>query len=147
MKRTAICPVCGKEFTAGRRTQLYCSSHCRRYAYRHRILPSPVQSGAETILRTFRCLQCGTIVRIIQKSDKRVKFCSPHCERLYWKHSKKKHVQAMSVSRTFRCRNCGKDVVVTEAKDRRMAFCSAECRVQWFSLHRKRKYSYIECES
>ena len=36
MNRLAKCPVCGKEFTADRSTQIYCSAACRRYAYRHR---------------------------------------------------------------------------------------------------------------
>ena len=137
MKRTAICPVSGKEFTANRRTQLYCSSHCRRYAYRHRDEISSESVGYVSALRTFCCLRCGTIVHVTQREDKRVKFCSPHCERLYWKHSKKQSVKSLVVPRTFPCRNCGRIVVVREAKDRRIAFCSAECRIQWNSLQRK----------
>ena len=70
------------------------------------------------------------------RADKRVKFCSPRCERLYWKHSENAACQA--VVRTFSCRQCGRTVTVTEAKDRRTAFCSADCRIQWFSAHRKR---------
>ena len=35
MKRQDICAACGREFTAGRVTQKYCSAYCRRYAHRH----------------------------------------------------------------------------------------------------------------
>ena len=87
-------------------------------------------------VRSFRCLRCGTLVSVTNRADKRVKFCSPRCERLYWKHSE--HAACQAVVRTFSCRQCGRTVTVTEAKDRRTAFCSADCRIQWFSAHRKR---------
>ncbi|WP_143747171.1 MULTISPECIES: hypothetical protein [Megasphaera] len=136
MKRQAICPVCGKEFTADRSTQRYCSDLCRRYAYRHRDEAPPAQRACGKTVRSFRCLRCGTLVSVTNRADKRVKFCSPRCERLYWKHSE--HAACQAVVRTFSCRQCGRTVTVTEAKDRRTAFCSADCRIQWFSAHRKR---------
>ena len=71
--------------------------------------------------------------------DKRIKFCSAHCERLYWKHSRSSHrIAPGAVQRTFTCRYCGTTVTVTKAKDKRTAFCSEACRMRWFSLHRKR---------
>ena len=136
MNRLAKCPVCGKDFTADRSTQTYCSAACRRYAYRHRDEAPPAQRACGKTVRSFRCLRCGTIVVVTSHADKRVKFCSPRCERLYWKHSENTACQA--VVRTFSCRQCGRTVTVTEAKDRRTAFCSADCRIQWFSAHRKR---------
>ncbi|HJE82140.1 MAG TPA: hypothetical protein K8V17_01715, partial [Megasphaera stantonii] len=87
------------------------------------------------VLRSFRCIRCGKWVVVTQGADKRRKFCSPHCERLYWKHSK--NVESQPVQHAFRCRNCGVLVEIRDAKDRRTAFCSADCRKQWFSLHRK----------
>lgn len=30
-----------------------------------------------------------TLVLITDEKDKRKKFCSPHCEKLYWKHPHK----------------------------------------------------------
>ncbi|HJE82523.1 MAG TPA: hypothetical protein K8V17_03710, partial [Megasphaera stantonii] len=88
------------------------------------------------VLRSFRCIRCGKWVVVTQGADKRRKFCSPHCERLYWKHSK--NVESQPVQHAFRCRNCGVLVEIRDAKDRRTAFCSADCRKQWFSLHRNR---------
>lgn len=134
MEREATCPVCGKVFTAHRVTEKYCSAVCRRYAYRHRDEAPPAQRKTGTMLRTFRCLRCGKVVVVAHGADKRRKFCSPHCERLYWKHSK--NVQSQAVQHTFYCRNCGILVTIRDAKDRRTAFCSADCRKQWFSLHR-----------
>ena len=146
MNRPAVCPVCGKKFTAIRMTQKYCSTACRLWAYRHRPVNYEVASVNGELLRTFRCLHCGKVVSVRSSADKRTKFCSPHCERLYWKHSKTKGVKAQSVSRTFRCRQCGKIVKVTEPKDKRMAFCSSECRERWAYENRirqtRKKYVY-----
>ena len=136
MNRLAKCPVCGKEFMADRSTQTYCSAACRRYAYRHRDEAPLSQRACGKTVRSFRCLRCGTLVFVRNRADKRVKFCSPRCERLYWKHSETTACQA--VPRTFQCKQCGRTVVVAEAKDRRTSFCSADCRIQWFSAHRKR---------
>ncbi|MDN0045409.1 hypothetical protein QVN49_00095 [Megasphaera hexanoica] len=136
MEREAVCPVCGKTFMADRSTQRYCSAACRRYAYRHRDEAPPSQRAGGKVLRSFRCIRCGKWVVVTQGADKRRKFCSPHCERLYWKHSK--NVESQPVQHAFRCRNCGVLVEIRDAKDRRTAFCSADCRKQWFSLHRNR---------
>ena len=136
MEREAVCPVCGKTFVADRSTQRYCSAACRRYAYRHRDEAPPSQRAVGKKLRSFRCIRCGKQVVVTQGADKRRKFCSPHCERLYWKHSK--NVESQPVQHSFCCRNCGVLVEIRDAKDRRTAFCSADCRKQWFSLHRNR---------
>lgn len=89
MKRQAVCAVCGQEFIADRVTQKYCSSYCRRYAHRHGANNHVRSSRKKEALRTFRCLKCGKLVRVTEPTDRRIKFCSAHCERLYWKHSKK----------------------------------------------------------
>ncbi|NJE33583.1 hypothetical protein E0L13_00880 [Megasphaera sp. SW808] len=138
MKRQLVCPACGREFTARRVTQKYCSTACRLWAYRHRPNIHASLPTKGKILRTFRCLRCGEVVSVRSAADKRTKFCSPHCERLYWKHSKTKGVKSQSVSRTFRCRQCGRLVKVTEPKDRRMAFCSNGCRERWVYENRSK---------
>ena len=135
MEREAICPVCGKTFTARRALQKYCSAFCRRYAYRHGCDMPPPRQAAGKRLRAFHCLRCGKLVVVTQQTDRRTKFCSTHCERLYWKHSQK--VKSQAVAHAFSCRQCGKLVAVTDAKDRRTAFCSAACRKEWFALYRK----------
>ena len=139
MKRKVVCPVCGKLFTAGRITQKYCSAACRRYAVRHGMIGHDAAGQHESIMRTFHCLRCGVLVTVKSPTDRRIKFCSAHCERLYWKHSKHSNrVKSVAVTRAFHCRQCGALVEVTDAADRRTAFCSAACRIRWTSLHRKR---------
>ena len=138
MKQQRICVVCGSPFTADRVTQKYCSSSCRRYAHRNGLNVHETAKSGNDIIRSFYCLKCGKLVVVAEQRDKRTKFCSAHCERLYWKHSKKtKQIHPGTVCRTFSCRQCGTVVVVTEAKDKRTSFCSEACRIRWFSQHRK----------
>lgn len=141
MKRQAVCAVCGQEFIADRVTQKYCSSYCRRYAHRHGANNHVRSSRKKEALRTFRCLKCGKLVRVTEPTDRRIKFCSAHCERLYWKHSKK--VSSVVIRRSFQCRNCGTFVEITEPKDKRTIFCSQACREKWFSLHRNKNTLHV----
>ncbi len=134
MKRQVVCLVCGSEFTADRVTQKYCSPACRRYAHRHGMNDHKHSSRKKEALRTFRCLKCRKKVRVTERGDRRTKFCSSHCERLYWKHSR--HVAPAVIRRSFTCRNCGRLVEVTEARDRRTVFCGTTCRIRWLSRFR-----------
>ena len=120
------CAVCGKEFTSTRITQRYCSYTCRRYANHHGINDNRVEGPlyAPTI-REFTCLQCGKRVRVTETRDCRTKFCSQHCEKLYWKHPEKKREKGI---RQFQCHACGKNVIVTDPLDRRRFYCSETCR-------------------
>lgn len=61
MEISKICPVCHQSFKAKRSTHIYCI-----------------------------CKKCKNKVTVINKIDRRTVFCSPHCERLYWKHKKNK---------------------------------------------------------
>ena len=84
------CAVCGKEFTPTRVTQRYCGYTCRRYANHHGINDNRVEGPLYApVIREFTCLRCGKHVRVTDGRDCRTKFCSQHCEKLYWKHSKK----------------------------------------------------------
>ncbi len=132
MKREIQCPVCGKSFTAERSTQRFCSRACQLLAYRHQQRKHKEYTGGK-IIRQFRCLECRAVIRVTSTDDKRTKFCSSHCERAYWKHSKENGVRSQAVLRTFRCRQCGSVVIVTEPKDRRLSFCCADCRIKWNS--------------
>ncbi len=50
--------------------------------------------GAEPV-RSFRCARCGTLVEVTDPSkDRRRRFCSPHCEKLYWKHKRRESAAA-----------------------------------------------------
>ena len=90
------CVICGKEFTPRRSIQKYCSAECRRYANRHGVNDIRAAAPATApVIREFRCLKCGTIVRVRDHSDGRMKFCSQHCEKLYWKHTEKYRVEEL----------------------------------------------------
>ena len=39
-------------------------------------------------LREFQCEQCGHLVRVMSKSDRRFRFCSASCEKTFWKRNK-----------------------------------------------------------
>ncbi len=133
------CAVCGKEFTPTRSTQRYCGYTCRRYANHHGINDNRVEGPLYApVIREFTCLRCGKHVRVTDGRDCRTKFCSQHCEKLYWKHSKK--VSSVVMHREFTCRECGKIVIVTTPEDRRRAFCCDDCRKRWFNKRRKVSY-------
>ncbi len=88
MKRHCVCAVCGRHFLAGRRSQRFCSEACRRLGYR-RGLTRHDDAGEGQAIRTFYCEHCGQLVRVTSLDDRRTKFCSVRCERLYWKHRRK----------------------------------------------------------
>ena len=108
-------------------------------ARREQSCPFVAEKGSPAYL--FRCLKCGKLVRVTEPTDRRIKFCSAHCERLYWKHSKK--VSSVVIRRAFQCRNCGTLVEITEPKDKRTTFCSQACREKWFSLHRNKNTLHV----
>lgn len=134
------CLACGKEFEPVRCTQKYCSAACRKYAYRHGIENETYRrtSGNGKVLREFTCLQCGKKVQIRDSRDRRMKFCSQHCERWYWKQNKK--AKSVPVERMFVCRQCGKVVTVRNSGDRRRIFCCAACCRQWFINHQRDRH-------
>ncbi len=124
-KEMAVCPVCGKKFQKRMSRQKYCSPSCGRYANKHDRTVHDEKPGA-AVIRSFHCRRCGELVEVTDPLDKRLKFCSQHCEKLFWKHPEK--VEAIPVERTFICKGCGKTVNVTSAFDRRHTFCSKKCQ-------------------
>ncbi len=122
------CPICGKQFQKKMSRQKYCSPACGRYANRHNKVTHSENPDAE-VIRTFTCRRCGDLVRVTDPMDKRLKFCSQYCEKLFWKHPEK--AEALVVERTFVCRGCGKTVKVTSAFDRRHIFCSKKCQQKY----------------
>ncbi len=124
----AMCPICGKQFQKKMIRQKYCSPACGRYANRHNKVTHTEMPNAE-VIRTFTCRRCGELVKVTDPLDKRLKFCSQHCEKLFWKHPEK--AEALVVERTFVCRGCGKTVKVTSAFDRRHTFCSKKCQQKY----------------
>ena len=95
-----ICPVCKYFFITKRNNQVYCSCYCRKkhhkqiYYSKNRIVENLSEvlndnSDVSHIIRQFKCKKCQELVIVSNKEDRRTVFCSPRCEKLYWKHSKK----------------------------------------------------------
>lgn len=79
-----ICPTCGKNFipAQGSQQRVYCSHTCWAMGYK--------SNGAyQRPTHRFNCAHCGKLVETYGV-DKRQKFCSPRCEKLYWKHPRAK---------------------------------------------------------
>lgn len=89
-----ICPVCHKTFETRSHYHIYCSVACRKQhhkaVYYDKDRPIPEPDLHKDVLRKFRCAKCKKLVVITTIKDRRRKFCSPHCEKLYWKHSRKR---------------------------------------------------------
>lgn len=94
MKREAVCPVCGKRFLADRYTQRYCSARCRKNAHHQETGEDRAGPPGGKIIRRFACAHCGKPVTVTDPNDKRSKFCSGRCERLYWKHRRTEKTDA-----------------------------------------------------
>ena len=90
MKREAVCPVCGRRFLADRYTQRYCSARCRKNAHHKETGEDRAGPPGGKVIRRFACAHCGKPVTVTDPNDKRSKFCSGRCERLYWKHPRKR---------------------------------------------------------
>lgn len=74
---TAICPVCGKEFTArveghAGRTKRYCSAACRRKHEKDR-----VKAAIKAAKAGRKCAWCG---KDISNRNASAKFCSRQCK-------------------------------------------------------------------
>lgn len=88
-----ICPVCGTTFETRGNYHIYCSAHCRKVhhkkVYYDKTRQQPTVEPGKRILRSFNCNKCHKLVLITSEKDRRTKFCSPRCEKLYWKHPRK----------------------------------------------------------
>lgn len=89
MERELVCPVCGKVFRSRWGAQRFCSAGCRRYSYRKNGISHEESAGGTESIRTFYCARCGKKVDVTDIRDRRTRFCCSHCERMYWKHSRK----------------------------------------------------------
>lgn len=78
------CPTCGKMFIPAKNAtiRVFCSYTCR-------VLYHDSHGDYQRPMHTFTCAHCGKLVEAYG-DDKRQKFCGPHCEKLYWKHPRKK---------------------------------------------------------
>lgn len=89
-----ICPICYQIFESKRVHHIYCSVHCRKVhhkrVYYDKKRPVPQYNNGDTVLLEFKCKRCNKLVCIVNEWDRRKKFCSPRCEKLYWKHSHNK---------------------------------------------------------
>ena len=88
-----ICPVCHTVFESRGNYHIYCSVHCRKVhhklIYYSKDREEPIPQPGDKVLRRFFCNKCHKLVLVTSEKDRRRKFCSPHCEKLYWKHPRK----------------------------------------------------------
>lgn len=80
------CLNCGEEFTPGTVVQKYCCRKCgNEYRRTHNI-----DDQYPSI--TFTCSHCGKVV-VTEGGckDKRTRFCSPQCEKKFWRHPHWEH--------------------------------------------------------
>lgn len=76
------CLNCGVEFEPVTVVQKYCCTECGvQYRKNHEIENLPIE---------FDCAHCQTHVVTEGGKDRRTRFCSKKCEKLYWKHSGKR---------------------------------------------------------
>lgn len=80
MRRVITCPECGLTFVTEDHRRRYCSAKCRRKAGRYKEILHEEQEGVP-VLREFTCKNCGRLVRVTERSDRRSSFCSVACER------------------------------------------------------------------
>ena len=87
-----ICPVCLNTFETIYTFQKYCCVHCRKIHYKKIYYNKPrIISNIEDnepISRLPPRKKCHILVTVTPTKDRRKIFCSPHCEKLYWKHPK-----------------------------------------------------------
>lgn len=86
MSDVKTCPECGRTFapTIGATIQVFCSGRCQaRYSVKHGPYNRPSI--------TFICAKCGRTVVTEGGRDARTRFCSPECEKKYWRHPPHEH--------------------------------------------------------
>ncbi len=89
-----ICPVCNSIFKTAYKHKIYCNTHCRKihhkqiYYNKNRTIEDISNENIPIIIRQFICKKCKKEVLVKSQKDRRTVFCSPHCEKLYWKHKK-----------------------------------------------------------
>lgn len=80
------CPVCGARFEIENAVHVFCSEECWHEAERkgagHRMMAAAL---AKRVPRRFTCARCGKEVFVSEPYDRRTRFCSERCEKLYWK--------------------------------------------------------------
>lgn len=105
------CLICGQNFKAKAKNQLYCGKVC--YNKVHRKPP---------VLQTLKCTECGTVF----KADKRHKYCSIVCKQKskqrYQKEYNKKEPTLMT------CTFCKKRFITRTMTP----FCSSNCKSNYF---------------
>lgn len=88
---SGTCPMCGAKFELRSADHVFCSKACwnkaRYRKCRWRMISAVL---AERVPRKFACARCGKEVTVSKPNDKRTRFCSERCEKLYWKKPHRK---------------------------------------------------------
>lgn len=84
-----ICKNCKQKFIPHRYNQRFCGVACSIDWYKHGYYEShPVRKqpdGELPVIRDFYCRHCGTHVMVVDEDDHRTVFCTPQCEKKYWR--------------------------------------------------------------
>lgn len=78
------CENCGRDFIATRKSDKFCSSECAKVGYYKRPLREDNLPSTMAI-RKFECKCCGREVFVFYPDDKRECFCTPFCEKKFWR--------------------------------------------------------------
>lgn len=87
-----ICLYCHTSFSTQKKHQIYCCHQCQKKGYKQIYYKRKINNDIDSnklLIRQSYCAKCHTLVLIYNIKDRRTKFCSPHCEKLYWKHHNK----------------------------------------------------------
>ena len=76
--------------------------------------------------RSFVCRKCGKRIQVLDAKDRRCRFCSKRCEKLYWKYPEKNEAVFY---RLFYGQYCGEKVVTKDIQDCRRRYCCKTCRL------------------
>ncbi len=116
-----VCPVCGKEFEARRKDQIYCSDKCKDTRnYQQRKIPKHFDP--------IPCKQCG---KMFTPKSSRNKFCSKKCNNHFFSFYRNR---AKPLSKT-ECPWCHK---IFERSGRFQRFCCSKCAAE------HARYLYLE---
>ena len=126
------CIVCADNFTAARPNQVICSADCRRQRAIELVAARSLRVGTRT------CKHCGAAFEISYR-DRRSRFCSRSCGRLWSRRHAQQAAEAEAATRDpVRCRQCGVSFTPLRGT-KRTTFCAARCCRKWWRREWRRR--------
>lgn len=85
------CPNCGTVFKTRHYSKKFCCAQCCRDWYHKHGNPHKEAREGDTVLREFRCKNCGKTVLVVEAKDRRTQFCTQACEKDYGRRTYKRN--------------------------------------------------------